>query len=408
MRKKQRYFAVEDAQGNLLPYFITVRNGDDQHLTLVAEGNEQVLRARFADAEYFFSQDTQKTLRDFLPRLNTLTFQEKLGSMFDKNQRAGRLVEPLAKLLGIGVGPAATAQEAAAVLKADLATQMVVEMTSLQGAMGRVYALRSGFDPAVADAIYEHWLPRSAEDSIPKTQAGTLLAVADRLDSLVGLFAVGLAPQSTADPYGLRRAALGIIQILLQNDIRTDLREAVAVAASVQPVPVSAEVQAQVVEFIGGRLRSWLDDQAYPADVLTAVLAAQSANPARAVAGVRELTEWVGRPDWQPLLEAFARCVRITRAEKTRYEPDPAAFEEPAEVRLYEAYQLTAAQLTDESNVGAFLTAFAPMQPAIADFFEKVLVNTSDAAVRASRIGLLQAISALQTGRADLSYLNGF
>jgi glycyl-tRNA synthetase len=285
---------------------------------------------------------------------------------------------------------------------------MVVEMTSLQGAMGRVYALRSGFDPAVADAIYEHWLPRSAEDSIPTTEAGTLLAVADRLDSLVGLFAVGLAPQSTADPYGLRRAALGVIQILLQNQKDVDLREAVAAAAGVQPVPVTPEVQAQVVEFIGGRLRSWLDDQAYPADVLTAVLAAQNANPARAVAGVRELTEWVSRPDWQPMLEAFARCVRITRSEKAAHQPDPAAFQEPEEVRLFEAHQLAAAQLTDESNVGDFLTAFAPMQPAIAAFFEKVLVNTSDPAVRASRIGLLQAISAMQTGRADLGYLNGF
>ncbi|MFN8378400.1 MAG: glycine--tRNA ligase subunit beta [Anaerolineae bacterium] len=408
MRKKQRYFAVEDAQGNLLPYFITVRNGDDQHLHLVAEGNEQVLRARFADASYFFSQDTQKTLREFLPRLNTLTFQEKLGSMFDKNQRVGRLVEPLGKLLGTGVGPTATAQEAAAVLKADLATQMVVEMTSLQGAMGREYALRSGFDRAVAEAIYEHWLPRSADDVIPKSEAGTLLAVADRLDSLVGLFAVGLAPQSTADPYGLRRAALGIIQILIQNHLSVNLRAAVALAADVQPVPVSVEVQNQVVDFIGGRLRSWLEDQAYPSDVLTAVLAAQSANPARALAGVRELTEWVSRPDWQPLLEAFARCVRITRSEAVSYTPSPSVFQEPEEVKLYEAYQLAAAQLSDESNVNAFLTAFEPTQPVIAAFFDKVLVNTSDAAVRANRIGLLQAISSLQLGRADLSHLNGF
>ncbi len=408
MRKKQRYFAIEDAQGNLLPYFVTVRNGDDQHLNLVAEGNEQVLRARFADAEYFFSQDTRHALRDFLPRLNTLTFQEKLGSMFDKNQRVGRLVEPLGELLHIGVGPVATAQEAAAVLKADLASQMVVEMTSLQGAMGREYARRSGFAPAVAEAIYEHWLPRGADDVLPKSDAGTLLAVADRLDSLVGLFAVGLAPQSTADPYGLRRAALGIIQILIHNDISIDLKAAVDLAAGVQPVEVSPDVRAQVVEFIGGRLRSWLDDQAYPADVVTAVLAAQSANPARALAGVRELSAWVGKPDWQTLLEAFARCVRITRSEAVRHSVDPAAFQQPEEGALYQAFQLAAAQLTDESNVDAFLTAFAPMQPAIASYFDKVLVNTDDAAVRASRLGLLQAISAMQSGRADLSFLNGF
>ncbi len=408
MRDKQRYFAVEDEHGKLLPYFITVRNGDDQHLNLVAEGNEQVLRARFADAEYFFSQDIKKPLREFLPRLNTLTFQEKLGSMFDKNQRVGKLVEPLGELLSIGVGPVATAQEAAAVLKADLATQMVVEMTSLQGTMGREYARRSGFDLAVADAIYEHWLPRGADDELPKSEAGILLSVADRLDSLVGLFAVGLAPQSTADPYGLRRAALGIIQILIQKDISVDLKAAVNAAADIQPVPVSDEVRAQVVDFIGGRLRAWLEDQAYPNDVLTAVLAAQSANPARALTGVRELAEWATRPDWQLLLEAFARCVRITRSETAHYAIAPEVFQEPEETRLYEAYTLTAAQLTDEANVGTFLRAFEPMQPAIAAFFEKVLVNTDDASLRASRLGLLQAISALQVGRADLSFVNGF
>ena len=236
MRDKQRYFAVEDADGKLLPYFIAVRNGDAEHLDMVQHGNEEVLRARFADADFFYTQDTKKPLADFLPRLATLTFQEKLGSMLDKNERIVALVAPLGKQLGLTATQIAIAQRAAHLVKADLATQMVVEMTSLQGTMGREYALLNDQPQEVADAIFEHWLPRGADDALPASAAGTLLAVADRLDSLVGLFAAGLEPKSTADPYGLRRAALGMIQILAQGQIDVDLRAAVETVATVEPV----------------------------------------------------------------------------------------------------------------------------------------------------------------------------
>ena len=408
MRDKQRYFPVEDAQGRLMPAFIAVRNGDDQHLDLVTHGNEQVLRARFSDASYFFSQDTGRTLADFLPRLSTLTFQEKLGSMLDKNQRVARLVEPLGRLLGIAAADRETASEAAALLKADLATQMVVEMTSLQGTMGREYALRSGVSAAAAAAIYEHWLPRSADDALPASPAGMLLAVADRLDSLTGLFAAGLAPQSTADPYGLRRAALGIVLICARHGIDLDVREAIRAAADTQPIPVSAEVQSQVADFIGGRLRSWLDEQGWATDVLSAVLAEQSANPLRALEGVRQLTEWVQRPDWEALLDSFARCVRITRSETAAHTLTPQRLTEPAEQALLAALQQAQAALPATGNVEAFLSAFAPMLPAITRFFDDVLVNAPDADVRSNRLALLQAISAMQRGRADLSHLSGF
>ncbi|MCA9902284.1 MAG: glycine--tRNA ligase subunit beta, partial [Anaerolineae bacterium] len=252
MRDKQRYFALEDASGKLMPYFIAVRNGDTQHLDKVTDGNEQVLRARFSDANYFFAQDTQKKLGDFLPRLSTLTFQEELGSMLDKNNRVAALVKAVGTRLGVKNADVQTAVEAARILKADLATQMVIEMTSLQGTMGREYALLSGYPKAVADAIYEHWLPRGAGDALPGAQAGTLLAITDRLDSLVGLFAAGLAPRSNADPYGLRRAALGVIQILVAKQIDVDLwNEAdgglLGIVAKQQPVEVSPETLKEVV-----------------------------------------------------------------------------------------------------------------------------------------------------------------
>lgn len=408
MRKHQRYFPVEDASGSLLPYFIAVRNGDDLNLDIVAEGNEHVIRARFADADYFYNTDIQQRLEDYLPRLGTLTFQESLGSMLDKNNRVAALVPALADLLGVNGNDLAVAQRAAALAKADLATQMVVEMTSLQGVMGYYYARQQGESDAVATAILEHWLPRFAGDRLPETKPGVLLALADRLDSLVGLFAAGLAPTGSADPFALRRAALGVVQIVLDYGIDIDLAEAIARTAEGQPIAVSADVQQDVLDFIVGRLNVLLHDDRWAHDVIRAVLAEQGANPARAVQGIDELTAWVARDDWHVFLDNYARCVRITRGERELYAVDPAYFEAAIERELYDAYQDAAAELDGAANVDAFLSAFAPLVPLIQRFFEEVLVNADDAAVRANRLGLLQAIASLAHGRADLSELAGY
>ncbi len=408
MRKHQRYFAVEDANGHLLPYFVTVRNGDDQHLENVVHGNEHVLRARFADANFFYAEDIKKPLADYLPRLQTLTFQEKLGSMYDKNQRVAALVKPVGDLLQLPAADISNAQAAAQIAKADLATQMVVEMTSLQGTMGREYALLNQYPPAVADAIFEHWLPRGADDILPTSLAGVLLGLTDRLDSLVGLFGVGLAPRATADPYGLRRAALGVIQLVVDRELDIDLNLLLDRVAQDQPVSVTVEAQQQLLEFIGGRLQAWLQDQGWAADILAAVLAEQSNNPYRAQVAVRELSEWVQRSDWETILDNFARCVRITRSESQQHTINPDALVEPQEQALYAAYQTAVGSLNGADTVAAFLKAFVPMIPAVSEFFDNVLVNADDAVLRENRLGLLQAISALQTGRADLSQLSGF
>jgi glycyl-tRNA synthetase len=408
MRKKQRYFPVEDQHGQLMPYFVGVRNGDGEHIDKVRHGNEQVLRARFSDAAYFYNEDIKKPLTDYLPRLATLTFQEKLGSMLQKNERVAEMVEPLGKLFGIGAVDIATAQRAAHIAKADLATRMVVEMTALQGVMGREYAILSGQPQPVADAIFEHWQPRSAGDDLPASPAGTLLALTDRLDSLVGLFAVGLAPKPNADPYGLRRAALGIIQIVTHKGIAVDLGAAVDLVIQAQPVKVTASTREEVLDFIGGRLRAWVEEQDWPRDVIAAVLAEQSANPHRAMQGLQQLTEWARRDNWTPLLDGFARCVRITRAETERYGVNTELFADSQEKHLYTAYADAFARLNADDNVDAFLTAFEPMLPAITDFFSHVMVNVEDEAVRRNRLGLLQAITAMQRGRADLSFMTGF
>jgi glycyl-tRNA synthetase len=290
---------------------------------------------------------------------------------------------------------------------------MVVEMTSLQGVMGAFYARRSGEPEAVAQAIYEHYLPRYTGDQPPGSLPGLVVGLADRLDSLAGLFAAGLAPSGTRDPFAQRRAALGLVQSLIAWDLDFDLRTALQTAAAVQPVEASAESQAACLDFITGRLRSLLLDQDYRYDVVDAVLAEQGHNPAGAAREVKALAAWVKRPDWvgarlPQILPAYARCVRITRDQPQVYPVDPAAFVEPDERDLYQALQQAEATPRRPGSADDFLNAFLPMIPAINRFFDTVLVMAEDETVRRNRLGLLQRIAALANGVADLSRLEGF
>ena len=314
----------------------------------------------------------------------------------------------LGALLQLNESSIDIARQAAALAKADLATSMVVEMTSLQGAMGREYALREGMDAPVADAIYEHWLPRGAGDALPASDAGRLLALADKLDSLVGLFAVGLAPKSTSDPYGLRRSALGIIQILIDRALPVDLRLMIALAAAGQPVAVSDAVQTQILDFLRGRFDNWLvEERRFPRDVIKAALAEQAHNPARALKAIGALSRWVAREDWEGILDSFARCKRITRTEAPQTF-DSALLQEAQEIALWQAVERAESAVTRPGDVDDFLTAFSAMTPAVTDFFDHVLVHADDASLRANRIALLQRVSRLQDGRADLSLLADF
>ncbi len=413
MRKHQRYFAIVDKKGSLLPYFIAVRNGDDQHLDTVARGNEHVIRARFADARFFYDEDTKQPLDAYLPRLERLTFQEKLGSYYDKTARLEQIVSRLAPELGLAEADARTAERAAHLAKADLVTHMVVEMTALQGIMGREYALLSGEPPEVAQAVAEHYMPRHAGDVLPESLPGVAVAIADRLDSLAGLFAVGLSPTASADPYGLRRAAAGLVQILLGHELDLDLQWAVAEVGEIQPVVASGEVLAEILDFIAGRLQVLLREQGYRYDVVEAILGAQRHNPRRAAIYIRQLERWVAREDWSLILDAYARCVRITRDQGKRFDLRPAAFAEPAEKALYAAYQRAVEARGDAPDVDTLLNTFAPMVPEITTFFAPaadggVLVMDEDQSVRENRLALLQHIVALADGVMDFSHLEGF
>lgn len=411
MKKHQRYFPVQ-REGELLPFFITISNCGgpdyDEELPLVVEGNEHVIGARFADAAFFVEEDLKQPLEAYLPQLGLLTFQTKLGSMLDKTHRLEALVNELAPLLDLPPDETAAASRAARLCKADLVTRMVVEITDLQGIMGRYYALRSGESEAVANAIYEHYLPRFTGDATPMSRPGLILGIADRLDTLSGLFAIGLAPTGARDPFGQRRAALGLVIALIAWDQEFDLRAALQAAARQLPVQMTSEMLEVCLGFIIERLRNYLLDQGFRYDVVDAVLAAQGENPARAFRGVQSLSAWVARQDWGEILPAYARCVRITRDQQTRYPVSVESLVEPAEKALFESLIEAEHAQREPGSVDDFLNAFLPMIPVINRFFDEVLVMTDDITLQHNRLGLLQRIAALADGIADLSHLEGF
>ncbi len=407
MKKHQRYFPVYK-DGELLPYFVTVRNGGDQHLDVIAKGNEAVIRARFADAAFFVDEDLKASLEDYLPKLDTLTFQTELGSMLDKTKRVTKLVDAVGKQLGLSDSEVKIAKRAAELCKADLATRMVVEMTALQGFIGQQYALKSGETEDVAQAISEHYLPKSAGDHVPSQKTGLAVGIADRLDSLAGLFAAGLAPTGNKDPFALRRSALGLVQALIGWGQDFDLRAGLKMAASLQPVEAGEASQQECLEFIIGRMRSQLMDEGHKFDVVDAVLAGQGYNPASASKAVTALGEFVAREDWDEILPAYSRCVRITRDLAEQHKVDPAGFVEQAEKDLFAALEKAEAAKRGAGSVEDFFAAFLPMIPVINTFFDEVLVMAEDEKIKANRLGMLQRIAALADGVADMSRLEGF
>lgn len=412
MEHHQKYFPVESQQPTgehgLLNHFILIRNGDGKHADIVRDGNEQVITARFADARFFLEHDLNHKLEDFLPRLDTLTFQKKLGTMLAKSQRIGKFVDAALNFVEMTPQQKEETRRAAHLCKADLATRMVVEMTSLQGIMGEYYAIKGGEPKAVATAIREHYLPRFAGDQLPKTDAGRIIGIADKLDSLAGLFAAGMAPTAAKDPFALRRAALGLVQVLIDWKRDFDLESSLDVAIAQLPIPMPAPDRTACLEFIRGRLQSYLLEQGNKFDVVIAVLAQQSRNPFSADQAVKDLTVWTGKSDWKTILPAYARCVRITRDQKQEFPVDEKLLKEQAEKDLFAAVQKSASASRKSGSVDDLLKIFVPMIPAINTFFDKVLVMDENLSLRHNRLGLLQKISHLADGVADFSLLEGF
>ncbi|MBT5830654.1 MAG: glycine--tRNA ligase subunit beta, partial [Candidatus Latescibacteria bacterium] len=409
MKKHQRYFPVFDTDGKLMPCFITVSNGKPSDPDLVVRGNEGVVRARYADAEFFFKDDTQKKLEDFLSRLDTLTFQEKLGSMRDKSLRVEKLVADLADDLGLAGEDLETSVRAATLCKADLATSMVVEMTSLQGVIGRYYALASGESDAVATAIEGHYHPRFPGDSIPDTLPGLAVSVADRLDSLAGLFGVGIKPRSMSDPYGLRRDALGLLANLVGQGVHFSLRRGLQAAAQHLPVKADDDALDEALEYVIRRFEVNLRDEGLRHDAISAAIAAGLDDPYEIRRIAEAFTEQIGTDAWLDVLHAHSRCKRIVRNLDEEYELNSSVDPEPSSKVLFDATEAAWQKMdTAKDKLTTLLEVMADLQEPINVFFEAVLVMAKEPELKASRLALVQRIAALPDDIVDLSQFEGF
>jgi glycyl-tRNA synthetase beta chain len=410
MQKHQRYFPVEDERGTLLPHFVMISNMRAKDMDVIRQGNERVLRARLNDAEFFYREDRKRPLADRVPELVHVVFQERLGTVHDK---AGRL-QRLAPWLAERVAPAArdAAERAGLLAKADLTTTMVKEFPELQGLMGREYARLSGEAPAVCQAIEEHYLPRYTGDRLPASPAGVAVALADRLDSIVGCFGVGLVPTGSEDPYGLRRAALGVVQILLQQgrplSLAAALREAQAgYGAAEQPSADAA--RRDVLEFLRGRAQALLVERGLPPEVVEATLSAGCDDVADALRRAEALAVMRRETDFGELSVAFRRVVGII----------PKGFDRPVELtRLVEAAERAlyaqATELRGEVErltvAGEYLGALrriAALKPVVDMFFEEVLVIGPDESLTQNRFALLKTVADLFTRIADFTKIPG-
>ncbi|MFQ5847369.1 MAG: glycine--tRNA ligase subunit beta [Candidatus Methylomirabilales bacterium] len=405
MRKHQRYFPVVNRQGKLLPHFVAVSNMKASDMDVVCLGNERVLRARLADADFYFKEDQKKLpLEKLLPRLGEILFQERLGSLLDKTRRITELAGFIAKAVDAALEQ--DARRAATLCKADLASGMIREFTELQGVMGRYYAEMSGEKAEVASAIEEHYRPRYAGDTVPKSQVGALVGVADRIDSIGGCFGIGLIPTGSEDPYALRRAALGLLLTLTERELSVSLSALAQKALELLGDRVSrphAEALRDILGFLRVRCEGIMVDRGIPADVAAAVLQAGFEDIPGAFRRAQALARAKQDPDFSSLTVAFKRVVNILPRDFTGGVAE-GWLQEEAERALYEAVkalQGEVAGLTDRGEYDEALKRIATLRPAVDRFFNDVLVMVEEPAVRDNRLGLLAETAGLFSRIAD-------
>ena len=404
MRDHQRYFPVKAADGSLLPVFITVRNGGREYLDVVAHGNERVLRARLADAQFFFDEDRKKSLAEHREKLKTVVFQQGLGSMYEKTERlmglVTAIVEELAPDAAAYEAMEADARRAAELSKADLVTGMVTEFTELQGIMGREYALLDGEKPEVACAIDEQYMPRFAGDELPKSDLGFALSVADKIDNIVGTFSQGRIPTGSQDPFALRRQALGLVLMLIEHESGLLLSDLVEEASDLYDLDVSLcqKMQVYVADFIRLRLKNVLTERGVRYDVQEAVLADVdfvADVPVRA-AYVERLLASDGA---DALVQSFVRVGNIARMTETGI-VDPALFVAQEEGALHSAYERAVVARSEGTDT---LPAEQELARAIDAFFDAVMVMDKDERIKKNRLTLLKVIDNYLLYTADYS-----
>lgn len=406
MKAHQRYFPVVDDRGELLANFIAVRNGNDYMIENVKKGNEKVLEARLADALFFFKEDRKKALVDYRPQLDTVVFQEKLGTLLDKSERLYKLAGKIADEIDAGIKKDLL-ERAAYLCKADLVTSMVFEFDELQGYMGMEYSKLDKEDPIVSEAIYEHYMPRFSGDEIPQSAEGAILSIVDKIDTIAGFFAIGIQPTGSADPFALRRQCLGILTILLEKNIELDIAKLADLALD-QYAGVDFDKDAvvdQIVAFFNERTRVMFKDLGIRYDVVDAVLASDEKNMSDLYARAQAINAWIDNPSLNDMLVAFNRV--STLAEKAEgLDIKEAILLEAAEKDLYAKFVLVEKEIEDlmgQKKYTESLDSFASLKPAIDAFFDRVMVMDENLDVRNNRLALLANIYKAMLKICDLS-----
>ena len=407
MKGDQKYFPIYDKDGKLLPHFIFVSNINPEDPTAIIEGNEKVVRPRLTDAEFFFKTDLKQKLVDRLPRLETVLFQQQLGTLKDKTDRIEQLAGEIAKQIG---ADEAKAKRAGLLSKCDLMTNMVFEFTDTQGVMGMHYARHDGEDEEVAVALNEQYMPRFAGDELPKSLVASAVALADKFDTLTGIFGIGQAPKGSADPFALRRAALGALRIIVEKNLPLDLEDLVKKSAALFGDKLTNKnVVADVVDFMLGRFRAWYQDEGIAVDVIQAVLARRPTRPADFDARVRAVSHFRTLDSAEALAAANKRVSNIlAKADAAIGEINLTACVEPAEKALAEAVLALHTEvqpLIAKGDYTAVLDKLANLRAPVDNFFDNVMVNAEDPALRQNRLAILNTLQGLFLQVADISVL---
>ena len=407
MKGDQKYFPIYDKDGKLLPHFIFVSNINPEDPTAIIEGNEKVVRPRLTDAEFFFKTDLKQKLVDRLPRLETVLFQQQLGTLKDKTDRIEQLAGEIAKQIG---ADEAKAKRAGLLSKCDLMTNMVFEFTDTQGVMGMHYARHDGEDEEVAVALNEQYMPRFAGDELPKSLVASAVALADKFDTLTGIFGIGQAPKGSADPFALRRAALGALRIIVEKNLPLDLEDLVKKSAALFGDKLTNQnVVADVVDFMLGRFRAWYQDEGIAVDVIQAVLARRPTRPADFDARVRAVSHFRTLDSAEALAAANKRVSNIlAKADAAIGEINLTACVEQAEKALAEAVLALRTEvqpLIAQGDYTAVLDKLANLRAPVDSFFDNVMVNAEDPALRQNRLAILNTLQGLFLQVADISVL---
>ena len=407
MKGDQKYFPIYDKDGKLLPHFIFVSNINPEDPTAIIEGNEKVVRPRLTDAEFFFKTDLKQKLVDRLPRLETVLFQQQLGTLKDKTDRIEQLAGEIAKQIS---ADEAKAKRAGLLSKCDLMTNMVFEFTDTQGVMGMHYARHDGEDEEVAVSLNEQYMPRFAGDELPKSLVASAVALADKFDTLTGIFGIGQAPKGSADPFALRRAALGALRIIVEKNLPLDLEDLVKKSAALFGDKLTNQnVVADVVDFMLGRFRAWYQDEGIAVDVIQAVLARRPTRPADFDARVRAVSHFRTLDSAEALAAANKRVSNIlAKADAAIGEINLTACVEPAEKALAEAVLALRTEvqpLISQGDYTAVLDKLANLRAPVDCFFDNVMVNAEDPVLRQNRLAILNTLQGLFLQVADISVL---